>query len=37
VLRRGKLRKAGPGRYRLQVLVRSDRKPVRRSRTLRLG
>jgi hypothetical protein len=37
VARSGKLRKARPGRYRLQVLVRSDRRPIRRSHSLRVG
>ena len=31
VTRRGKLRRAAAGRYRVQVLVRSDRRTVRRS------
>jgi len=29
--RRGKLRPARPGRYRVQLIVRSDRRPVKRS------
>ena len=36
VSRGGRLRKAKAGRYRLQVLVRSDRKAVKRSRTVRV-
>ena len=36
VRRRGKLRAARPGRFRVDVLVRSDRKPVKRSRTVRV-
>lgn len=34
--RRGKLRPARPGRYRLQLLVRSDREPLRRARIVRV-
>ncbi len=36
VKRKGKLRVARPGRYRVQLLVRSDRKPVKRSRVVRV-
>jgi len=36
VKRKGRLRAARPGRYRIDVLVRSDRKPVKRSRTVRV-
>jgi hypothetical protein len=36
VKRRGKLRPARPGRYRVELLVRSDRRPVKRSRTVRV-
>ena len=34
--RAGKLKPARPGRYRLQVLVLSDRQPIRRGRTVRI-
>ena len=36
VRRRGRMRRARPGRYRVEVLVRSDRRPLRRARTLLL-
>ncbi len=36
VMRKGRLRAARPGRYRIDLLVRSDRKPVKRSRTVRV-
>jgi len=36
VTRRGRLRAARPGRYRVELLVRSDRKPVKRSRIVRV-
>ncbi|MDQ3435093.1 MAG: hypothetical protein M3481_10525, partial [Actinomycetota bacterium] len=36
VKRRGRLRAARPGRYRVELLVRSDRKPVKRSRIVRV-
>ncbi len=34
--RKGKLRAARPGRYRIELLVRSDRRPVKRSRSVRV-
>jgi len=36
VRRRGKLRAAAPGRYRIELRVLSDREPVKRSRTVRV-
>jgi hypothetical protein len=36
IKRHGKLRPARPGKYKLQVLVPSDRKTLRRSRTVRI-
>jgi len=36
VRRRGKMRRARPGRYKLQVLIRSDRKPRRRAKAIRI-
>ena len=35
--RRGKLRAVRPGRYRIQVYVRSDRKTIARGATVRVG
>jgi hypothetical protein len=36
VRRRGRLRPARPGRAHIQVVVRSDRKPVKRNRSVRV-